>query len=640
MEYSRELAAATDAATSAGILLRDEFSRPGGPRGAGGHADADDAAEALIREHLLGAFPRDGYLGEETGAAAGAAGARRTWVVDPNDGTSSFLKGRRGPAVSIALLDDGIPVLGVVYAYAAPDHGGDLICWAEGGPIIRNGDAITPRQWPSNLDGSVVVGLSSGAQSAPSDNAALLCGARFLPVPGIAYRLALAAAGDIDAAISTNGPVSWDYAAGHALLRGAGGALSDLEGRPVLYGSDGWGSVRGCIGGGRELVTTLGTRPWASATFRPVAKEYLDLVELERGRCITGPRLLQRAQGALLGQLCGDALGSLVEFQSAGYIAQQYPDGPRTMHDGGTWGTLAGQPTDDSELALSLARSIVTEGGWSEDAVATAYHSWYESDPFDIGGTTRQALSGLSPGPGAAEAARRAASGTSQSNGSLMRASPLGIYGHQMPEKLLVELAREDSRLTHPHPICCDACAVYVVTIARALRTQASPKECFDHALAFAKTQDMNADLIEALETAPLQPPADFEAQQGWVLIALQNAFYRLLHAETLEDGVVQTVRAGGDTDTNAAIAGALLGATHGRDAIPRAWRRSVLTCRPMPPPEVGSLVAKARHPRPRAFWPVDALELAERLVYLGMEEASQDEPDLIGRPAGKTTDP
>jgi hypothetical protein len=92
--------------------------------------------------------------------------------------------------------------------------------------------------------------------------------------------------------------------------------------------------------------------------------------------------------------------------------------------------------------------------------------------------------------------------------------------------------------------------------------------------------------------------------QSGWVLLALQNAFYRLLHAVSFEEALVETVACGGDTDTNAAICGALLGAVHGRDAVPAHWRRRILTCRPMK--EAG-----ARRPRPIDFWPVDACELA-----------------------------
>jgi hypothetical protein len=98
------------------------------------------------------------------------------------------------------------------------------------------------------------------------------------------------------------------------------------------------------------------------------------------------------------------------------------------------------------------------------------------------------------------------------------------------------------------------------------------------------------------------------------VLVALQNAFYQLLHAPTTEEGIVNTVMSGGDTDTNAAIAGALLGAVHGRASMPFQWRRTVLTCRPL-----AGLPGVVR-PRPKAFWPVDALELAERLLCLGSQ--------------------
>jgi ADP-ribosylglycohydrolase len=93
------------------------------------------------------------------------------------------------------------------------------------------------------------------------------------------------------------------------------------------------------------------------------------------------------------------------------------------------------------------------------------------------------------------------------------------------------------------------------------------------------------------------------------VIIALQNAFYQALHAESFEDGVVKTLMHGGDTDTNAAIAGALLGAIHGASAIPCQWKEAILTCRPQ------EGMPYVHHPRPRGFWPVDALCLSERLA-------------------------
>ena len=68
----------------------------------------------------------------------------------------------------------------------------------------------------------------------------------------------------------------------------------------------------------------------------------------------TDSETLSRAQGCLLGQLAGDSLGSLVEFRSPQEIRRKYPNGVRELEDGGTWGTIAGQPTDDSEMGLDV----------------------------------------------------------------------------------------------------------------------------------------------------------------------------------------------------------------------------------------------------------------------------------------------
>src|SRR6185295_9362007 len=142
MELGPALEAATQAARAAGDLLRADFHRPGGPRGAVDKADADHEAEELIRGRLRDAFPDWYYLGEETGRASGRPGAP-LWLVDPNDGTRDYLKGRRGSAVSIGLLHEGRPALGVVFAFAYPDDAGDLFVWAEGcGPLRRNGQPI------------------------------------------------------------------------------------------------------------------------------------------------------------------------------------------------------------------------------------------------------------------------------------------------------------------------------------------------------------------------------------------------------------------------------------------------------------------------------------------------------------------
>ena len=139
-----------------------------------------------------------------------------------------------------------------------------------------------------------------------------------------------------------------------------------------------------------------------------------------------------------------------------------------------------------------------------------------------------------------------------------------------------------------------------------------TPAELFEFARDWAEEARLHADVRDSLARAADEPPADFCEFMGWVRLALQNAFYQLRHATSLEGGVVDTVMSGGDTDTNAAIAGALLGAVHGEAAIPQQWRDAVLNCRP----ELGRV--GVRRPRPREFWPVDAIELADQLVERG----------------------
>ncbi len=593
-ELGSALEAAVAAARQAGDRLRADLHLPGGARGQLDKADADTEAELVIRDALTRAFPDWGYLGEETGRAGPRPGAP-VWLVDPNDGTRDFLLGRRGSAVSIGLVRDGHPVLGVVYAFAYPDDRGDLFAWAEGcGPIRRNGAPVAVRP-PDVLTPLDVVLVSSDGDRDPTMNLRCADPARYRAVPSVAHRLALFAAGEAGAATSLHGPKAWDLAAGHALVRAAGAALVDENGREVTYAADGWGVFARAFAGRPAVAGALAARDWLSAQREEWTDEEAP-VRLRRGEAVSDYALLSRAQGCLLGQLAGDSLGSLVEFHSEADIARLYPEGPSRLEDGGVYDTLAGQATDDSEMALALARSLVAHGRYDGALVVEAYRRWARSEPFDIGATTLAALSGY-------------IMGDSQANGSLMRVSPLAVFAHALPPEQVAELAREDSALTHPHPVCRDAVAAYTVAVAHATGTGTGPAAAFAAALGWARSSG-RAEVVQSLEAASQRPPRCDGESQGWVLIALQNAFYELLHAASLEEGVRRTVRRGGDTDTNAAIAGALLGAVHGREAVPARWRQAILSCRPHP--------LRAKRVRGRTYWPIDALELAERLLLAG----------------------
>ena len=614
--YALHLKVATDAVRAAGELLRTEFHRRGGPRGSGGHAEIDEEAEALIWAALTQEFQDHAIVGEELGSKVGHDANHHLWLIDPNDGTASYLKGFRGSAVSIALLRDGQPVLGVVYAFGAPKDVGDLIAWAEGcGPITRNDRACpVSRVWTDTLLKSHTVFVSQSADTASKANALLVTPARFRAIPSIAYRLALVAVGEGEAAVSLNGAVGWDYAAGHALLMAAGGTLLDSTGQAIRYSRKGQSTCNGrCFGGSATIAETLARKDW-SAVFQTASVDQAPckLSWPRKGVAVSDAGLLSRAQGCLMGQLSGDALGELVEFQSKANIARTYPRGLSTMTDGGSWNTIAGQPTDDSELALMLARTLITDGQFDAASVAKAYAYWYESAPFDIGHTTRTALSAAAnavrQNSDPVRAARDAANDESQANGALMRISPLAIFGHVTPPKELAQWARNDAKLSHPNLVCQDANVLFVVAIQHALRTGASANDIYSYATKWAAENKLHADVQQTLFYSLTVRP-NYETNQGWVRVALQNAFWQFLHASSFEAGVVDTVMQGGDTDTNGAIAGALLGAVHGVEAIPQQWRDRVLTCRPI------SGLPEVKRPRPACFWPVDALVLAEHLL-------------------------
>ncbi len=217
--------------------------------------------------------------------------------------------------------------------------------------------------------------------------------------------------------------------------------------------------------------------------------------------------MICRAQGCLLGQLAGDALGSLVEFQSPDEIRRRYPDGVRELADGGTWNTIAGQPTDDSEMALLLARMLVGNGFYNPEAALKEYRYWLNSGPFDCGATISAGLRG-NPNP------------DSQANGAMMRISPLGIFGAGFELTQVAEWAMQDAALTHPNLICQQANALFAMGIAHGIASDCGRKELYRHIR--QRAVDMNAEpaLLETIDKAADEPPADYVHQQGWVLIA------------------------------------------------------------------------------------------------------------------------
>ncbi len=568
------LPAVIAAAEQAGHRLAEEFTRPAGPRFSD-HVTApvDHEIELFLRARLLDLLPAR-FVGEEAGVLAGSGNAW-CWVVDPHDGTRAYLEGRRGSAVSIALLRAGQPVLGVVFAPLSPDRGADMIAWAEGGPITRNGAVVLGDLRQRGLDRNAVVFLNHGAWQRPVWNGTAVAPGRFMPLPSIAYRLARVAVGDGVGTVTLRPVNALDIAAGHALLLAAGGVLIAEDGTPVTYTEDGESRPSACIGGAPEAVHTLLTRSWRGSTEPRRAVR----VTLKWPRTVGEPAL-DRAVGCLLGQVVGDSLGSQVAFRAARDIAADWPDGVRDIRGGGTWNTLAGQPTGASELALALARMLAGRTDYDAGAAADAYARWFVSGPFDCGATTRRAFSAGAGADGhGAEAMRAAADRDSLANGSLMRVAPIGIRAGD-PARAAAA-AMQDSLLSHPHPVCVTACGAYAAAIAAGITGADRAGMLAQARTVAAGSGPEGAPVLDVLHRAEAgQPPGSPNHDTGRVLAALHNAFFHLATGQPVETALIQTVSAGGPTNTTAAIAGALLGAAEGRRGFPARWVLPVLTCR------------------------------------------------------------
>ena len=273
----------------------------------------------------------------------------------------------------------------------------------------------------------------------------------------------------------------------------------------------------------------------------------------------------KKIAAAWAGLMVGDALGAPAEFCYHEDIMGRYPHGLQEMVPGFCICTdrRVGEVTDDTQMAYCLHIALQDAHGWSAEAARKRYLEWLATDPPYIGEATYDALTG-NPND------------ESQGNGALMRVLPIALWAAQHPDFDWQTAAREDAAITHPHPVCAECNVVYVYALLHAIKNQTTPQELYDVTLAWAMEQGISSAVINVLLNAAAERP-DYDGEHiGWVLIALQSVFYQLLHAASFKDAMVDIVSAGGDTDTNAAIAGALLGILYGESTIPHKWIAAV----------------------------------------------------------------
>lgn len=230
------LKAVRDSCLEAGDIALGLF-RPGAPTAArtwsksGGSpvTEADIGVDTFLRIRLSALLPQAAWLSEETVDDALRLSRRFVWVVDPIDGTRAYMSGSPDWAVCVALLDNGVPVLGSVHAPAA----GATYTALRGGGALRNGAPIAT-SGKSSLATARIAGPKPMLDALARVEA-------FEPaekVPSLALRLTRIADGTLDAGLVSADARDWDIAAADLVLAEAGGYLSDGEGRPVVYNRD------------------------------------------------------------------------------------------------------------------------------------------------------------------------------------------------------------------------------------------------------------------------------------------------------------------------------------------------------------------------------------------------------------------
>jgi ADP-ribosyl-[dinitrogen reductase] hydrolase len=283
-----------------------------------------------------------------------------------------------------------------------------------------------------------------------------------------------------------------------------------------------------------------------------------------------------KAEGCLLGLACGDALGRPVEFKSAVTIEKMYGT-LETMLGHGSHGQPPGTITDDTELALRIARSLVHCGAFDGEDIANRFVGWYETGPFDIGVMTSDALTRLQSGEPWDQAGQTVwesrPEGSNAGNGSVMRCAPYALAFAGDPQQL-GQVSEQSSAITHADPRCKRGCAVLNLTIAALLRGEDDPLQ---RALETTYPKQSDApEIVTAVEGLPDGISASEINNGGYVVDALQAGLYYALDADNARDAIVRAVNAGGDADTVGAITGAVAGARFGAASLPESWLNEI----------------------------------------------------------------
>lgn len=296
-------------------------------------------------------------------------------------------------------------------------------------------------------------------------------------------------------------------------------------------------------------------------------------------------QLQDKIKGVIFGTAIGDALGLGTEFMSKSTVALKYPEGltdyAQIIQDGHRRRWKPGEWTDDTNQMLCILNSILHQKKVDVQGIAQEIWSWAHTDGRGIGRTVYNAIASSAFKQTPWEVARKnweASRKNAAANGGIMRTPILGIWEYQSPEKIKTN-AENTCKITHYDPRCVGSCVMVCLVISALLREQHSDDlllqqilnegDQYDERIRPFLEEHLNAD-ITALKL-------DDSASIGYTLKALGCGLWALKYPTSYEEGISAIIHEGGDADTNGAVAGAVLGARFGYDALPTRWKNGLL---------------------------------------------------------------
>lgn len=281
-----------------------------------------------------------------------------------------------------------------------------------------------------------------------------------------------------------------------------------------------------------------------------------------------------KIKGCIYGQAIGDALGLGTEFMSGEDVKKYYPDGLRfysqIVQDRHRRRFKIGTWTDDTDMMLCILSGIKSSSEIDVNIVAENFKGWANGRPMGIGTHTYEVLcmgDYLNAPFRAADIIWELSGRKSAANGGVMRTSATGIL-----KKNVSEYAEKICKLTHPDPRCIDSCILISKIISNLIWNNI--EYSYDELLKF---NWYNQEIVQYIKAAKesdqiAELKLDDSRTMGYTYKTVSAALWALWHCPSFEEGLLAVVNAGGDADTNAAVACSILGAKYGFKAIPEFY--------------------------------------------------------------------